>query len=84
MFHVGSMKWADGQSAYLILSNGLLILVAVAGSFSWMKKLWGRYLTPPDTRRRDWGQILFVTGVLIGCVAMLVNSSYNPFLYFRF
>lgn len=84
MFHVGSMKWADGQSAYLMLSNGLLILVAVAGSFSWMKKLWGRYLTPPDTRRREWGQILFVTGVLIGCVAMLVNSSYNPFLYFRF
>lgn len=84
MFGQAGVGFADRYTMYLLLSNLLLILIAVLGSLSWGKKLVaGRWL-PEGTVRREWAEIIFVIFLFVGCLAMLVNSSYNPFLYFRF
>lgn len=75
---------ADRQAAYLMLSNGILFLVAVIGCTSLPREICLRYLMPEGSRRRDVASGLFVAAVFLASVAMLVNSSYNPFLYFRF
>ena len=35
-------------------------------------------------RKYAWLRIVAVLGTLLLCIASLVKSSYNPFLYFRF
>ena len=55
-----------------------------AGSLSWSKDWCNRYFFPEGTMRREICRIVLVIVLLLSCVAMLVNSSYNPFLYFRF
>ena len=42
------------------------------------------FFLPEKTMRREVCGTLFVVVVFILSVALLVNSSYNPFLYFRF
>ncbi|MBO5279179.1 MAG: MBOAT family protein [Lachnospiraceae bacterium] len=64
-----------GQEAgYLLLQNGVLLLLAAlasAGMFrGFQKKVQNSCI---------WYALLFLL-----CVAYLVDSSYNPFLYFRF
>lgn len=84
MFFGGGIGFANQQTMYLLLSNMILLLIAVLGSLSCMKGLVNKYLLPVQTVRRDVAGILFVVVLFLACLAMLVNSSYNPFLYFRF
>jgi alginate O-acetyltransferase complex protein AlgI len=84
MFFCGKSGLADSQTMYLLLSYLLLLFVAVFGSLSLCKKITNKYLFAPGTVVRGAAEIVFVLVVWIACVAMLVNSSYNPFLYFRF
>lgn len=73
----------DGQALYLLSSYLLLLVVCAIGATNYPKKLvekvsgkfpvWVRYASP-----------VFEVGLLFLCTAFLVNSTYNPFLYFRF
>ncbi len=83
MFFRAGAGLANGQTLFLLASNGILLLIAAAGSLSWPGRLAGR-LFPEDTVRRDVAGMLLVTALFAASVAMLVDSSYNPFLYFRF
>ncbi|MBC8557534.1 MBOAT family O-acyltransferase [Jutongia hominis] len=84
MFFYGGAGYINDQTFYLLLSNGILILIALFGSLSWSKDWCNRYFFPEGTMRREICRIVLVIVLLLSCVAMLVNSSYNPFLYFRF
>ncbi len=80
---------ADRQAAYLLLSNAVLLLAAAAGSVSvWKKAVTGKLARLSGAgvsgSVRDTAGIVFMTAVFAASLAMLVNSSYNPFLYFRF
>ncbi len=83
MFFRAGAGLANGQTLFLLASNGILLLIAAAGSLSWPGRLASR-LFPEDTARRDVAGMLLVTALFAASVAMLVDSSYNPFLYFRF
>lgn len=83
MFFQAEAGVADQQTWYLLLSNSVLLLIAIFGSLSLSKRMVDRYL-PPETVRRDVTGTLFVMALFTACLALLVNSSYNPFLYFRF
>ncbi len=72
------------QAMYLLSSNLVLLAIAALGSLSLPKRLTEKYLLPEETVRRDVAGIFYVSILFLACVAMLVNSSYNPFLYFRF
>ncbi len=70
----------DSQAAYLFLSNAGLFLAAAVGATSICR----RAAAKESPARRDAIAVLYVAVIFTACLAMLVNSSYNPFLYFRF
>ena len=84
MFFQSAGGLADRQTMYLLVSYAVLLIVGIAGSVSGIKELLIRTAFPEDTARREIAAILFSIVLFIACVALLVNSSYNPFLYFRF
>lgn len=83
MFGMGSAGMMDQQAAYLLVSNLGLIGIAVIGSMSWLRNCSVRCL-PEGSIRREVSEMFFFVAVFAACLAMLVNGSYNPFLYFRF
>ncbi|MCX4317483.1 MAG: MBOAT family protein, partial [Lachnospiraceae bacterium] len=66
---------ADGHDWYLVKSYAVLFVLAIAGSTSAVKRFASKKSLP---------RVAYLAVVFVLCVAMLVNSSYNPFLYFRF
>lgn len=86
-FH-GRAGWCSQQTIYLAVSNAGLFLIAVIGCTSAVKRFVLEKCLPDQTQkgaaRRDLASILYISAVFAACLAMLVNSSYNPFLYFRF
>lgn len=87
LFHAKA-GWIRNQDIFLLLSNAGLFLIAVIGCTSVVKRLVVDKLLSGNTRRgqaaRDLAGIAYVAAVFAASLAMLVNSSYNPFLYFRF
>ena len=76
--------FADAHTMYLVCSYFVLLIVAAVFSSSMPKRVVTGRLFPDGTVRREFAGMVFVAAVSAACIAMLVNSSYNPFLYFRF
>lgn len=78
----GAGLW-DGTSLYLLSTNGLMLLILAVGSTNLPKRAADRLL-----KKEGLGSVLVGNGGLflmfLLCVAYLVTSTYNPFLYFRF
>lgn len=74
MFIIGSAGICGSETVYLLLQNGVLLVLAslaAVGVFAgFQKKMKRNYV---------WYLLVFLLSV-----AYLVDSSYNPFLYFRF
>lgn len=83
MFGMGSTGMLDQQAIYLLLSNLGLLCIAVIGSMSWVRN-WSVRCLPKGCVCREVAEILLMMVLFTLCLAMLVNTSYNPFLYFRF
>ncbi|MBQ7821459.1 MAG: MBOAT family protein [Clostridia bacterium] len=75
----------DPTSLYTLANNiPLLIMLAVASTdipTRFIKKYFGEGSSPTLSAV---GRIAYVAVFFIICTAFLVNSTYNPFLYFRF
>ncbi|MGN1206152.1 MAG: MBOAT family O-acyltransferase [Eubacterium sp.] len=84
MFFQSGSGLADQQTMYLLLSHAALIIIGIVGSLSFVKRFLIRVAFPEDTVRREIAAIVLIMVLFVACVALLVNSSYNPFLYFRF
>ena len=82
-FHAGA-GFVNQQALYFLFSNMGLLLIAMIGSLSWIQRMTKKYILPERTLRKEVVETLFIVLLFFACVAMLVNSSYNPFLYFRF
>lgn len=85
MFGAGGALY-DTNSIYLLLTNGLLLVILALASTDIPKRVAEKALST------DFGKgvggltvknVAFVAILLI-CTAYLVDASYNPFLYFRF
>ncbi len=74
----GGLGGAD--ALYYLMSFGPILLVAALGSTPVVKKLYHKIAEKP----RAVFAIASCAAVLVISTAYLVNSSYNPFLYFRF
>lgn len=77
----GTMLW-QGSDLWLLLSNLVFLCILVIASTPYPKHLFWRLWEKSGTARAV--AALGGAALLILCVAYLVNSSYNPFLYFRF
>ncbi len=64
------------------LSNLLLLAVLALASTPYPKKLYHKLCE--KTRAAKWITAALAVSEMFVCTAYLVNSSYNPFLYFRF
>ena len=68
---------------YELLRNLPLLVLMTLGATPLPKRLWERLSA---SRPVLWGvlrTVLILSGLLL-CTAYLVDSGYNPFLYFRF
>lgn len=87
LFHAAA-GLSGSQDWYMLRSNAGIFLIAIIGCSSLVKRLVLQKCLPQGIKKggrvRDVAGIVYTGAVLTLCIAMLVNSSYNPFLYFRF
>lgn len=95
MAGIGKAGVMDTQTAYLLATNFLLLVILALGSTELPKKavekVFGRGIGNGAAGKGavrtgvfSLLQICFLAGVFLLSVAYLVNATYNPFLYFRF
>ncbi len=83
MFGGHDVPFYTSQAGYVLLSYGVIFIVAAFLSTPIFKN----FLLKLEQKEKNPTNVLvsvFYVAILITCVASLVNSSYNPFLYFRF
>ncbi len=78
--------FANRETVFLLLNNIVLLVIAVFGCTRLPKLLAERFSSSlrDKTAVLTVVQILVLAAVALLSVAWLVDSSYNPFLYFRF
>lgn len=85
MFGMAQNAWVDQQTLYELTQNACLLLLLIIGSTPLMKGIGARL---SETKAKPLiEQVvcpLIVFSLLVISTAYLVDSSYNPFLYFRF
>jgi alginate O-acetyltransferase complex protein AlgI len=87
MFGITSSTWVTTELQIVVKDNMVLVLIAIVASTPWFAWLRGRI-----TSRFQWNLssifsvLVPIMNILILVVAtaLLVGSTYNPFLYFRF
>ena len=84
MFFLGGSSVYDQSCLSLFTSNVLLLVLALIGATSLVKKVAATKLFSKENTVRAVMTMAFVLVTMVLCVAFLVNDSYNPFLYFRF
>ena len=87
LFGFGAGLW-DTQSVYLLLQYGVVFVISIVASLPVSKWLEGRVEQISSSRRRDFvdGFVKYAAAfaVFLLSVLYLTNSSFNPFIYFRF
>lgn len=85
MFGAGNLLWADTVTLYYLRSYGVILALAAVGSTPLIKKIVVKL-----QRERWMEKVLTVAEPIVSIVLLLVmtgylvDSSFNPFLYFRF
>lgn len=82
MFGKGA-GWADMRALYELDSNGTLLMILALCSSSLPKKGW-EWLKERWPKAAPVIQVVLCFAGLLLSMAFVVDSSYNPFLYFRF
>ena len=83
MFGLGGYSFVNEEFIYLLLNNLVLLGVLAIASTDMPKRCIEKLTAKNNTALRVLG--IITLEVILGiCVAYLVASTYNPFLYFRF
>lgn len=82
MFGVGVSGVASGSDVYNLLRNLIFFAILVAACTPLPKKLWKKFTDSSATVKTI--SAVGCTLMLLLCMAYLVDSTFNPFLYFRF
>lgn len=82
MFGANGAVLADNQSIYLLVSNAVIFIACAVGSTTLSRKV----LKPKHKSAKTYGytKVAFSIALFAICICYLVNSAYNPFLYFNF
>lgn len=70
----------SATDGYVLRSYGMILVVLIISATTLGKNIWQRL---PQRAQQIAAPILMLAGLFL-CTAYLVDSSYNPFLYFRF
>ena len=79
MFGIGGGALVDTTFKYNLTSYAVLLIIAVVAMLPYPKKIWDKFF-----KENNLVALIAVILVVLACTAYLVDSSYNPFLYFRF
>ena len=82
MFALNGISLINAESSYLLRSNLVLLLVAAVGSVPLFKLAHDRVAARPAVRLV--AAPAYHTSLLVLSYAYLIDSTFNPFLYFRF
>lgn len=83
MFGLGGLPAVNRGAFFYLFQYGLILLAAGYFSTPHFKRL----MNAIEQKEQKWVWNLVTSGYVIAflaCIAFIVNSSYNPFLYFRF
>lgn len=80
MFGAGGAKILSPQVIYYLQNYSVVLIVLFLASLPTGKKIYGKIKEPVKNIFEPFA----IAVVLIVCTAYLVDSTYNPFLYFRF
>lgn len=83
MFFFGDSPLFRTHSMYLLSNYAVILCVAVVGATTLPQRICSRVF-PANTVRREIVAFIFIAVIFVMSLACIVNSSYNPFLYFRF
>ena len=85
MFNVTGGEIYDDQSIYLLYTHVVLLIILIVASTPAAKKLVNRLfeIIKSEAVKTVLANVFYVV-VFAMVIAYLVDSSYNPFLYFRF
>ena len=86
MFGGFGQPLVDASSIYLLMTNLILFLILAIGSTTLPKRI-GEKISAKLSSKPVTDvvvQNIVIYAIFISCIAFLVTSSYNPFLYFRF
>jgi alginate O-acetyltransferase complex protein AlgI len=82
MFAINGIALYNFESLYMLRSNLVLLLIAVLGAAPLFSNIYNRYSN--RTSLRALVMPVFYVIVLMVSLAYIVDSSFNPFFYFRF
>ena len=82
MFALTGISGSSFESVYVLKSNLVLLAIAAIGCVPIFRNLYDRFSAKPLVKAVVMP--VFYLAVLTISVAYLVDSSFNPFLYFRF
>jgi alginate O-acetyltransferase complex protein AlgI len=82
MFAVSSIVLYNSESLYILRSNFVLLLIACIGALPLSRNIYERYSERALVKAVAM-PVLYVALLTLG-IAYIVDSSFNPFLYFRF
>ena len=82
MFGVGVSGVASGSDVYNLLRNLIFFAILVVACTPLPKKLWKKFTDSSAAVKTI--SAVGCTLMLLLCMAYLVDSTFNPFLYFRF
>ncbi|HKM32953.1 MAG TPA: MBOAT family O-acyltransferase [Oscillospiraceae bacterium] len=79
----GSGKLFDANTIYMLGGYGLIFIVCIFASTEWFRKIHA-WLLGKLPNSLPYAEPVLQLIIMLVCTAYLVDSTYNPFLYFRF
>ena len=85
LFGAGGIPFASAETFYFLRSYAVLLILALVGSTPLIKHLATKFSTSEKLGKvANVLEPVMLVGLLVVVTAFLVDSSSNPFLYFRF
>jgi len=85
LFGAGGISFASAETLYYLRSYGVLLAAALVGATPLVKKLAIRFSESEKLGKvSNVLEVIVLVVLLVVVTAFLVDSSSNPFLYFRF
>ncbi len=83
MLGLSGAPFINQSSVYMLSSNALMLIIMAVASTPLVKNLYQKLLEKREMAAYLASNFTMICGFVVSC-AYLVNSTYNPFLYFRF
>ena len=85
LFGMGNTVLAEGSVLYVLDSFAILLVLCIVASLPLPKKLYEKIgETKTGKLAYTFLEPVTIVAILVLCTALLVDGSFNPFLYFRF